>query len=331
MKLLICTQTVDRRDPILGFFHRWIEEFAKHCEKITVICLREGEHQLPNNVRVISLGKSTHVSNTMIYHSVSRIRYAANFLKYIFQLKKEYDAVFVHMNPEYLVLGGPFWRLWSKKIGLWYVHKSVDFKLRLAEEFTDVVFTASRESFRLPSKKVQIVGHGIDNEVFKPDPAVSRIGALLSVGRLDKSKRHDLAIHAAAMINRELRIAGDGSERNNLEALASKLEANVTFLGGITQTQLVGEYRAASVFVHTSETGSLDKVVLEALACDLPVVTTASALSDLPVTVVEAAVAPLAEAIKAAAGRSQRSSHFIQEHHSLQSLIPRIIDRLTHV
>jgi hypothetical protein len=57
MKLLIITQKVDINDPILGFFHRWIEEFAKHCEKITVICLYKGTYNLPNNVKVLSLGK----------------------------------------------------------------------------------------------------------------------------------------------------------------------------------------------------------------------------------------------------------------------------------
>ena len=29
MKLLLVTQNVDRTDPILGFFHQWVEEIAK--------------------------------------------------------------------------------------------------------------------------------------------------------------------------------------------------------------------------------------------------------------------------------------------------------------
>ena len=58
MKLLIVTQTVDTDNPILGFFVRWIEEFAKHCEKIAVICLHEGEYTLPSNVEVYEIGKA---------------------------------------------------------------------------------------------------------------------------------------------------------------------------------------------------------------------------------------------------------------------------------
>ena len=46
MKLLIMTQAVDQNDPVLGFFHRWIEEFSRHCERVHVICLKEGEHSL---------------------------------------------------------------------------------------------------------------------------------------------------------------------------------------------------------------------------------------------------------------------------------------------
>ena len=54
---LIITQIIDKDDPILGFFHRWVEEFAKHIDHIDVICLKKGEHTLPSNVSVYSLGK----------------------------------------------------------------------------------------------------------------------------------------------------------------------------------------------------------------------------------------------------------------------------------
>lgn len=49
MKLLIVTQALDQAHPILGFFHRWIEEFAKHFEHIHVIALQYGKSDLPYN------------------------------------------------------------------------------------------------------------------------------------------------------------------------------------------------------------------------------------------------------------------------------------------
>ena len=133
MKLLITTQAVDLDDPVLGFFHRWLVEFSKHCESIHVICLKEGRHELPANVFVHSLGKES---------GASRLRYVARFYRYIWKYKNEYDTVFVHMNPEYIVLGGLLWRIGGKRIGLWYVHKSVSVRLRIAAVFTN---TGDRE------------------------------------------------------------------------------------------------------------------------------------------------------------------------------------------
>ena len=110
MKLLIITQKVDRDDPILGFFHRWIEEFAKHCENIIVICLEKGEYNLPKNVQVLSLGKE---------ERESRLAYIKRFYSYIWHKRKEYDSVFVHMNQEYVLLGGFFWKAMRKRVILW--------------------------------------------------------------------------------------------------------------------------------------------------------------------------------------------------------------------
>ena len=294
MKLLIVTQKVDKNDPVLGFFHRWIEEFAKQCEKVTVICLQKGEYSLPSSVEVLSLGKEKGTSR------LTRVRL---FYKYIFARRKDYDAVFVHMNPEYVVLAGWLWRLWHKKVVLWYTHKSVDIKLRVAVLFANAVATASKESFRLASKKVHVLGHGIDTDFFAPDPTVARGSWALSVGRLSKSKRHDLAIRAAKLAGVELRIAGEGPEREHLAHLAQELGAQVIFLGGLTQTQLRDEYRTAAYLIHTSETGSLDKVVLEALACGLPIKTSDPALKAL----------------------EQAGPEYVREQHSITSCIQKIM------
>ena len=306
MRLLIVTQAIEVNDPVLGFFCRWVEEFAKHTERIEVICLREGKHALPASVRVHSLGKERSTAeDTTIYRSILlRAYYAWRFLSLVWKLRNDYDAVFVHMNPEYVVLGGFWWRLWHKRIALWYTHKGVTLKLRMAELLVDIIFTASRESFRLPSKKVRVMGHGIDTEFFSPDPSIARGEWILSAGRLMQSKRHDLAIRRAAREGKVLRIAGEGPERANLEALAHTQHATVQFLGGLAQTQLRDEYRTAAYFVHTSETGSLDKVVLEALACGLKVVTDDPALKPL----------------------EDEGPQYVREHHSLQHLIPRIVE-----
>ena len=304
MKLLIATQALDRDHPVLGFFHRWVEEFAKHAESVTVIASFVGDYDLPPNVTVHSLGKPSYTKASE--GAGSRLMRAVRFIALICHLQRDYDAVFVHMIPEFVIAGAVPWRLMDKRVGLWYVHGTVSWRLKLAAFFSDFIVTASPESCRIKSKKVHVLGHGIDTNFFTPDPSIPRTDALLSVGRLDASKRHDLAIHAAADMCRALRIAGEGPERGNLEKLAKDLGTSVTFLGGLAQPELRDEYRRASALIHTSETGSLDKVVLEALATDTPVKTSSAVYKDFPM------------------GAGGRVS-FIREHHSLEKLIPRVL------
>jgi len=300
-KLLIVTQVVDADDPVLGFFVRWIEEFAKHCEKVTVICLKEGIYKLPENVCVHSLGKERGRSG--------RLTYAMRFLQLVWKLRNDYDTVFVHMNPEYVVIAGWLWRILGKYTMLWYTHKSVNIQLRIATVFASVVATASAESFRIKTTKLRVVGHGIDTDFFSPDPSAFRGDWILSVGRLMPSKRHDLAIEEAKREGRELRIAGEGPERYTLEVVANDLHASVRFLGGLTQLQLRNEYRTAAYLIHTSETGSLDKVVLEALACGLQIKTKDPALKVL----------------------EEEGPIYVQKTHSIKRLIPVILSSIQSV
>jgi len=296
MKLLIITQKVNRKDSILGFFHRWIEEFAKHCEKVTVICLEKGEHDLPGNVKILSLGKE---------RGNSKFDQLMWFYQYIWDERKNYDAVFVHMNQIYILLGGLLWKAWGKKVSLWYTHKQVSFSLKLAEKIADVIFTASKESFRLQSKKLQVIGHGIDTEFFCPDESVQREDWWLSVGRLTLSKGHAKAINEAAQAGKELRVVGDGPEISNLEKVKNDLNARVNFLGPLIQDEVRDLYRRAERLIHRSNTGSLDKVVLEAAACGLKVDSTDLAISQLPLSI-----------------------QYVRKNHALVNLIPNILNLL---
>ena len=119
MNLLIITQRVDKNDAMLGFFHDWLNEFAKHCAKITVVALEVRDYELPANMEVLSLGKDrlskgTHPTGILRRMSL-QLGYVLRFYYYIFSRQSSYTHVFVHMNPVYCALGGPFWRLWGKR------------------------------------------------------------------------------------------------------------------------------------------------------------------------------------------------------------------------
>lgn len=317
MKLLIVTQVVDTNHSNLGFFVRWLEEFAKHCDEVTVIANEVGRYSLPKNVTVYGLGKE---------YGSARIKRYVKFLALILWFTRSYDAVFCHMNPEFVLAGASWWRILRKPTALWYVHGTVSKRLHAALALVDIAFTTNKESLRVLSPKVRIVGHGIDTKFFAPASG-ARTSALLSVGRLTESKHHDLVIRAAAIAKRPVRIAGDGPERESLEALAKRLGVDVTFLGGITQAALRTEYQKAAFLVHTSTTGSMDKVVLEALACDCPVVTTSETYANeklWPVDAVEASDKAISDDVSRPSPHVDRA-RVVRENHSLEKLIPKLV------
>lgn len=318
MKLLIVCQALDQNHPILGFFHRWVEEFAKHVEHIHVIASHVGKYDVPENVTVHSLGKEIGTSK---FYKIRKLKQLS------WKLRNEYDVVFVHMIPEFVLVAGLLWRTLNKKIALWYTHKHVGARLWLAEKIVHKVFTASKASFRLSSKKLHILGHGIDTHFFTPSKSVVREERLLSVGRLMRSKRHDLVIQAAKESGKGLHIVGNGEERGHLELLAERVGADVSFRGALPQKDLVTEYQKAHALIHTSETGSLDKVVLEALACGCPVITTDEAMKDMPVVITTKEPNSIAKSLTQVSTIEPEVMHqYVVTGHSLQNLVKKIRD-----
>ncbi|VAW32280.1 hypothetical protein MNBD_CPR01-599, partial [hydrothermal vent metagenome] len=210
---------------------------------------------------------------------------------------------FVHMNPEYLILSGWLWRLTGRRTVLWYTHKSVNLKLRIATFFTNAICTASRESFRIKSNKVHVVGHGIDLEHFTQKthntPAQStdktRIPLnVLTVGRLSQTKRimEMLSAFDILFARRQpftFTIAGAPATKADIEyekivrntVAKSAYAKRVTFLGAIAHKDIPRILKENNIFLNLSTTGSMDKAVLEALATGIPVVTTNIAFREL--------------------------------------------------
>ena len=84
----------------------------------------------------------------------SRLTRVFRFYNYIYTQRKNYDTVFVHMNPEYILLGSFLWHRRHKPVSLWYAHKSVTWKLRQALKRVTHVFSVSDTSFAIPTPKL---------------------------------------------------------------------------------------------------------------------------------------------------------------------------------
>ena len=137
-------------------------------------------------------------------------------------------------------------------------------------------------------KPITVIPNGINTKRFKIDkstflkdelnlPDSSRI--IVYVGRVAKEKSIDFLLKTFEKLLKEEKniyfaIVGDGPERKNLEKLSEKLELKnkVFFLGFVDHRKLSKVYNGADVFAFASTTETQGLVVLEAMACGLPVV-----------------------------------------------------------
>ena len=336
MKLLIVTQKVDAADSNLGFFVRWIEEFARKCERIAVIANevhKDAQGYMPDNVALFSLGKED---------GASRVEKFRRYRKLLHEQVPVSDRVFFHMCPEYVLVAGWLPRKHSKKTLLWYVHKEVNWKLYIAEKLVDKIFTASKESFRLKSNKVQVVGHGIDTDFFNNGTENAHGLHLVTAGRISPVKDLKTIIggflelkkkfgEATLSIIGEPLTEGDCAYRDELIRLFSE---SVRFKGGMTHKDLPRMYGAATVFLHASKTGSMDKAVLEALASGLTVFTSSEAFSEEIPGVFkfkQGNSEDLAKRICTSFLRgeivyNEYGREWVKTHHDLRGLIKKIID-----
>ena len=289
MKLLIITQKVDMNDDNLGSFHGWLKKLAEKAD-IFVIGNYVGKYDLPENIKVFSLGKEKRVG---------RLVKIFKYQWFLLKLLPRVDGVFFHMCPEYVLGAHLLPKIFRKKTLLWYTHKSFNWKLKLAEKLTDKIFTASKESFRLPSKKVEVTGHGIDMEKFKVQSSKFKINEnskfrIISVGRISPVKNYEIMINAAEILknkdfNFEIKIAGapilkdDKTYFEKLKNLIKekKLDDIVEFVGPIPNKYIAEFYQSGDLFINLSDTGSLDKAVLEAMACGLKILTSNEAFKDI--------------------------------------------------
>ena len=330
MRLLIITQTVDTDDRNLGFFVGWIREFARRCDSVTVICLRRGASSLPPNVRVFSLGTESGASRFVRF-----FRYQKLLLQHLAQT----DGIFFHMSPEFVLAAHFLPALFRRKTLLWYTHKKVGWRLRLAAELVDRIFTASKESCRLPSRKVEVVGHGIDTELFTKVVKDAPRLRMITVGRVAPIKDlYTLILGFLAFKEcapeAELSIIGDPiteTDRRYANALKRDFAGRVEFHAGLPYGSAFLRH-PASIFLHASATGSIDKAVLEALASGLFVITSSEAFSEtIPgvFTFKKGDPADLAQTILRAAGEAGRYNEagraWVKTHHELRNLISRIV------
>jgi glycosyltransferase involved in cell wall biosynthesis len=128
-----------------------------------------------------------------------------------------------------------------------------------------------------------VLGNGVDEKTFVPlqDNRANRGKYVLFVGRMDYRKGLFDLIECVRYVAEEnpralFVLAGSGPLKHQVSIRAAKMgiEKNLLFTGYVSKHQLIELYQNASVFVLPSHYEGLPTVMLEAMACGVPVVAT---------------------------------------------------------
>ena len=275
MRVLYFNLATDTDDPILGFATRWICALAERVDFVHVITMRAGRVEVPDNVRVYSVGKDK---------GYSEPRRAFEFYRILFRILRDnhIDGCFSHMMPLFTILAAPILKMRRIPIITWYAHPSLTWILRVAHHLSNQMVTSVGPAYPYKHDKVAVIGQGIDTELFSPADAVPQDPpTILCVGRLSPVKDHPTLIKAAALAQksgnqpfRVVIVGGPGSVRDESYVIALHeqvrqlgLEETVFFKPAVSNSRLPVWYRNCTVHVNLTPKGFGDKVALEPLAC----------------------------------------------------------------
>jgi glycosyltransferase involved in cell wall biosynthesis len=276
MKVLLVNFVMDRTSPVLAWQQGVVLRLAARCERVVVLTERVVPSPLPANVEVHRVPR---LLTTPL--RIFGLRWLMNIPVWRWCARERFDAAFVHMNADWVYRLAPCWRRFRLPVLLWYAHGTVTRRLHRAHHHATCVITSTPEGFRIPSPKVRVIGQGVDTDLFVPASRRADSPTIVAVGRVSRRKRIDLMIESLAWLKANvpghpftLRIIGptltrdDGRYEGELRDLvaAKGLSESVHFEGALPVDRLPAIYATAFAHLNLSETGSMDKAILESLA-----------------------------------------------------------------
>ena len=133
------------------------------------------------------------------------------------------------------------------------------------------------------TNKIVVIGNGVDENFFVPAQNSIENGNkyILYAGRIDREKGiFDLIECGKYLCNQSLDIsfllAGKGRDLDTMKKKVKKLglQDKFIFLGQVGKDQLVRLYKQSTIFAFPSYHEGIPTVVLEAMACGLPIIAT---------------------------------------------------------
>jgi len=211
-------------------------------------------------------------------------------------LKYRFERAFIHMNFEWAIFFSPFFKITRIPLSIWYAHGSVTPGLQKAHKVANKIVSSTKEGFRIPSSKLTLIGQSIDTTLFPLIELKETSNQFIYVGRISTRKNIDKLVQVVNVIVRNNHIRGcrliivggplSEDDRKYQEELSATIRSlnladNIEFTGPLSQPRIAEIYKRVFAHLSFSETGSMDKTLMESLACGCPVLTSNTAVINL--------------------------------------------------
>ncbi len=278
---------------------KWATGLAAVIESISIFTLSSYDEQL------YAAYSNVHIYSNSISNSTIRKRNGSaqklSYLKTLRSLKKliaelNPDIIHAHYASSYGLLGAlckskPFIiSVWGSDVFSFpkrsIFHRQIfKFNIHRANRVLSTSHVMAKEITKYSAKKITVIPFGINLDEFKQEKSISLFEqydiVIGTIKTLEQVYRVDRLIRVFAKLTElepnlplKLLIAGDGSLRGELEQLVKELGITnrVVFTGKIEHAKVVPYYNMLDVFLALSESESFGVSVIEASACEVPVV-----------------------------------------------------------
>lgn len=276
---------------------RWVKALSERGLEICLFCLNNSDDSFylaMDNVKVVNYHYQHHSSS--FKESILQRKEFFKVVKVVRQIITDFrpDILHAHYAVDYGSIGAavgfhPYIiSVWGSDVygdpKLSFTSKlALRYKLRKADLILSTSHVMAEETAKYTSKDIEITPFGVDTAMFAPNAKEPRNTIVIgTVKTLAPVYGIDTLIRAFAIVvsrNPEVKthlfIVGEGSQKNDLERLASELGIadRVVFKGRIANHELPAIYNQFDVAVFLSQKESFGVAAVEAMACECPVVT----------------------------------------------------------
>lgn len=207
--------------------------------------------------------------NAIINHSTTAIPVCASY-------SRLYKIPFVHV--EHTPIATKSRQEW---LGSGVAMALADHVVLLTPQYSEL--SAKRLGRWMRPEKVTVIPNGLDTGRWRSRPAIKLAGGTVRIGmaaRFSRGKDFGLLIRTVAALRAQqpasgwrLTLAGDGPTRPEVAALAERIApGQVTFKGLLDEGGLIAWMQSLDVYAHASVGETLSTSLLQAMACEIPIV-----------------------------------------------------------